>query len=429
MKQSPKVVNPSRFILSPKNHDYNKYKTKKSATDVKKMVDYFSKKQEVMTMTSYYNGELKGKDFHSFLMEDGHNATKEETEKRSREYVRAWEKGSNIYQTVLSFDNKFIDNNIKLEDLNKKLVTKILPEYFRQIGFQDMSKMMWNASLHLDSASGHYHYHIAFAEKAPNFKSPSAKKWQQSVYRRKGKISLEDFNFLKREVVLEVKNDGLLKEKRINLNKDIEDIKERFNINGENYVLNNIKDLNLQDKIDELSVLLEKEREGKKTKIKFNSLKNERIKKLTKDITKELFDGMLKSEKDSFERDLDEINKYYSSLNKMNNVKERVTESMEATEKRKYVDNYVYNALVNNLAFTKKKKITKEDIVKEVVRKNYTNKHYKPNKANNIIRNLVHQPSEGEIRKGIYALRKEMNEAEEEFSKSFQVQYSKYNNS
>lgn len=418
--KTPKVVNPSRFIYAKNNPDVKKEKIYRNGKLVENVVNYPRRKQEVILMTSYFDGKLKHNTFQSYLMEDGHNATEEEAEKRSKEYIKAWE-NSNIYQTVLSFDNKFIDENISLEELNQKLMKKIIPQYLKKIGFQDSKKMLYNASLHLDSKSGHYHYHISFAEKEANYKSPSAKKYMKPVYRRRGKIDLEDFRFLKRITSLEIRREGLLKEQRIRLNKDILEIKEKFNINSENFILHNIKDLHLQDQIDELSELIKEERKTKKQKIKFNSLKNQKIKRLTKDIANSLYKDLLKEEIEKFESTLKEINSFYQQLNNSNNVKEIIKESMESENKRKYVDNFVYNAIINNVDKLNKQSLLKEDIIKEIVTKEYTNKNHVPSKKMNIINHLLKKPPQAKIKRGIYSLKDEMDKAIEEFSKAFQI--------
>lgn len=420
-RKTPIVVSPARWIFGKNNPDAKKEKLDENGKLVKGVVNYPRRKQEVMLMTSYYDGKLKHGTFLSYLMEDGHNATDEEAEKRTDEYLKAWE-NSNVYQTILSFDNDFIDENISLDKLSKKLMTKIIPQYLKKIGFQDTKKMLYNASLHLDSKSGHYHYHISFAEKEPNYKSPSSKKYMKPKYRRRGKIDIEDLNYLKRVTTLEIKRESLLKDKRIQLNKDIEDIKERFNINSDNFILHNIKDLHLQDQIDELSELIKEERKNKNQKIKFNSLKNKKIKNLTKKIAQELYKDLLKEEKDNFESTLKEINSFYQKLNNSNNVKEIIKESDESENKRKYVDNFVYNAIINNLSKTNKVKLNKEDIVKEIVAKEYTNKNHVPNRKNNIINHLLKKPSNAKIKRSIYSLKEEMEKAAEEFSKSFKVQ-------
>lgn len=422
--KTPKVVNPSRWVYSKNSPDVKKQDIIKNGKLVEGQVDYNRRKQEVMLMTDYYTGKLKHKEFKSYLMEDGHNATDDEAKKRSKEYVKAWE-NSNIYQTILSFDNKFIDENISLNALSKKLMTKLIPQYLKKIGFQDPKKMLYNASLHLDSESGHYHYHISFAEKEPNYKSPSAKKYMKPKYRRRGKIDVEDFRFLKRITTLEIQRDGILNQKRIELNKDIANIKSLFDINNENFILHNIKDLHLQDQIDELSELLKEERKSKKGKIKFNSIKNNKLKQLTKEITKELYSDLLKDEKEKFESTLEDINKYYQKLNEDNNVKEQILESEESINKRKYVDNFVYNAIINNLEKPKKNKLKKEDIIKEIVSKEYTNKNHIPSKKNNIINHLLKKTPKVKIKRGIYSLKDEMEKATEEFSKTFNVHYSK----
>ena len=421
---SPKVVNPSRFVYAKNNIDSKYSNAKKNEFAVSNMKNYMRKKQTVMNMVAYYNGELKGKEFHSYLMEDGHNATDEEANKRQKAYLKAWN-NSNVYQTVLSFDNDFIDKNISLEKLNKQLMTKLIPMYLKKIGFQDPKKMLYNASLHLDSKSGHYHYHISFAEKEPNYKSPSAKKYMKPVYRRRGTIDVEDFNFFKRSVTLEVEREGLLRDKRIELNKDIEEIKKKFNIKSENYILFHISDLALEDKIDKLSTLLKEERLTKEKKIKFNSLKNKEIKSLTKEITNDIFNSLLKEEKESFDKHLSEINDYYQKLNNDNNIKEKIISSVESVKKKEYVNNYVYNAIVNGLNTINKKGITREDLLKEIIRKNYPDRI--PDKKRNIINHILKKPSKAQIIKGIKSLKDEMEKASQEFSKSFQVTYN-YNN-
>ena len=146
-KRTPKVVNPSRFIYAKNNPDGKFANKEKNQKLVAEMSDYYSKEQQVLNMVDYYNGDLKTKKgishgYTSFLMEDGHNASKEEIKKRKDEYLKAWE-NSNVYQTVISFDNNFIDENISLKNLEKLMMTEMLPQYLKKIGFQDMNKMLY----------------------------------------------------------------------------------------------------------------------------------------------------------------------------------------------------------------------------------------------------------------------------------------------
>ena len=89
----------------------------------------------------------------------------------------------------------FIDNNIELSNLEKKIVKEVLPKFFKYCGFVDIKKMSYQIAMHTNTK--HYHFHFSFIEKQPNYKCSDGK----IRYRRKGSLSNKEIKFLKNEII------------------------------------------------------------------------------------------------------------------------------------------------------------------------------------------------------------------------------------
>lgn len=282
---SPKVIFNCRFT-----HAFNRsdaHYTEKQIEGLKKRIarkfDYFSNEEKrVMNLFDYYTGNLTKNETMNLVIENGSYATKDEIEKRKKKFVKYAEK-SNLWQGVVSFNNDYLTSNITLEDLEQEMIKTILPRFFKKMGFKDINKMAYNLSLHTDTDN--LHIHFSFIEKEPNYICSNKK----VNYRRKGELTQEEIDFLKNEVVIAVERNQFLSPMITITNEEIEKLKKLFNPKDKNFILYDKKDLLLEEKILHVGSLLYEDRKDKSKKIKFNSLRNEEIKSLVKEIKKYLF--------------------------------------------------------------------------------------------------------------------------------------------
>ena len=108
-------------------------------------------------------------------------------------------------------------------------------------------------------------------------------------YRKQGKLSEEERNFLKNEIVHYLEKEKYFKPLLIETNKEMENLKKFFNKDEKNFILKDKDELLIEDKILKLGELLYYERNGKDSKIKYNSIRNKEITKLATDIKRYLF--------------------------------------------------------------------------------------------------------------------------------------------
>ena len=84
-------------------------------------------------------------------------------------------------------------------------------------------------------------------------------------------------------------------------------------------------------------------------------------------------------EYDNFKESLNKINDYFYKINEDNNIKDIKVDTTAIDNKNKYVDNYIYNAIVNYADYNYKKesknisKIKENDIIQEIILKHYLN--------------------------------------------------------
>lgn len=427
MTKSPKVIFNSIFTLALNNPDSKFKNHNKSIKRVQKMYDYYTNEEKrAMSMYDYYTGKLTKEDTMNLIIEDGSFANEKEVEKRKKLAVKYLE-NSNLWQGVLSFNNDYINANIDIHKLEKELATNILPKFFKRCGFKDTNKMFYQLALHTDTDN--LHFHFSFMEKEPNYIYHKNK----IGYRRSGELSQNEIDFLKSQVVHTIEKEKIYTPLLKETNKDIEELKKYFSPKERNYLLRDKKDLILEEKILRLGQLLYKERYDNDSKIKYGSIKDKEIINLTKDIKNYLFsknNDNFKLEYNNFKESLNKINNYFYKINEDNNIKDIVVDTTLTDSKNKYIDNYIYNAIVNYANYNYKKesknitKIKENDIIQEIILKHYLDNKKQTRK--DILKTYFTNTNskqkfrnKQEIENAIKSINDEMDEAQKEFSKLF----------
>lgn len=391
------------------------------------MFDYFSNAEKrAMNLFDYYTGKINKNEKVNLVLENGNYATEEEIERRKKDYKK-YIKYSNLYLGILSFNNDYIDESIELQELEQKIVKEAIPKFLRYCGFKDIKKMSYQVALHTNTDN--YHFHIAFIEKEPNYITSSGK----VAYRRKGTFTKKERNFFRSEVMHLIERHKYFTPLVKNTNQEIDKLKTYFKPTERNFVLRNKKDLILEENIIKLGYLIYTKRECENSKIKFNSIYDKEIKDLTKSIKKYLFkdkNSLLYKQDKIIKDSLNDINKYFERIHKANNIK-TTFKSDYVKEKEKYIDNYVYNAIVNYslnkykyLSKNNFKGLTEEELLQEIILKNY--KKTKSRRKLDILENYLSSKNnksqfvnKRQIEKSIKKINAEMEEAITEFSRLF----------
>ena len=428
MTKSPKVIFRSSFKFALDHPDRPFTYTEASAKNmIGGMYNYFSNvKKRAMDMFDYFEGKINKVNTVNLVLENGKYASKEDIEKRKIAYLKYFKK-SNLWQGIISFDNDYINESIELEQLEKKIVKEVLPRFFKKCGFKDIDKISYQVALHTNTDN--YHFHISFIEKEPNYICDNGK----ITYRRKGVLSKKEKDFLKREIIHVIDRHREFTTLVVRNYKNIEELKKYFKSGTRNFVLKNYDDLVLEENILRLGKLLYEKRNGKNKRIKFNSIYDKDIKDLTKSIKKYLFkdrkSSLYKQDKE-FKKSLNEINNYFYKKNKENHIRSRF-KSDYSIKKEEYVDNYIYNAIVNHACYKysklkeSKSYLKDDDVIKEAVLKLYK-KNHKQSKSEILINYLKNSndklkyKNKYKIEESIKNINLEMEEAKTEFSKLFQ---------
>lgn len=419
MMTSPKVVVMNKYTPSYNNLNFH-YSTKEAVhNSTMNMFDYYAdNKKKAFFMLDYFSGKI-GKDKEMNIMfENGEYATKDEIEHRKKQYEKYIE-NSNIYKLVISFPEGFLEENVDIKDFEKKLAKEIIPQFLKKCGFVDIKKMSYQFSLHTNTK--HLHFHLSFAEKQPNFKS-----YGKIDYRKKGKLTKEELRYFKDLIIHSINREKIYTPLLKETNKNIEELKQYFNPKDKNFLLNNKDDILLEDKILKLGELLSEKREGNQ-KIKFNSIKDKEIISLTKDIKKYIFDkddSNLKQDYDQFKNNLKDINQYFRSIAESNHS--NTVDDTLIKNKKKYLDNYILNAIVNHANYKyKNSKISEDELLREVVYKEY--KRNRISSKYDIIRNFlsntnrcIKYKNKYQIRQAVKNINDELEEAQRDFAKLFQ---------
>ena len=445
-KKSPKVVFKSKYCLALNSRD-NKNKSSNykedRLKDVDDMVDYFSnEKKKTVGMFEYYMGHTR-KENYNLILEDGSNATKKDIARIKTEYKKYIE-NSNLWKGILSFKREYLDENIDIKTLEQKIAKEVMPQFLKYCGFKDIKNMSYVFSIHTNRKH-QPHIHFAFIEKKPNFICANNK----LGYRRKGKISIDEQNYLKRLVELAIERERYYTPLLKKTNEDIDYLKSYFNPKERNFTLRNVNEIYIEEDILKLGELIKQYRERNNQtskKVKYNSIKNnelgKEIKSLTKEIKKYLFNddtSILYASRKDINKDLENLNNYFDELNKNNNIEELTSDNSIVNKKEEYIDNYIYNSIVNHSLYkyehismiVKNKnnidKITIDDLIQEVAYQNSKRNKYNDKQRRKLVldnyfkgnSSISKFPSKHQMEKALKNINYEMEKASQEFSKLF----------
>ena len=309
---------------------------------------------------------------------------------------------SNIQLAVLSFYQSYVDENISVKELQKKIATDVIPKFLSYCGYENPKENLeWIVALHSDRENN-YHFHIAWIEKNKCYRN----RYNKLEHKVKLTLSDNEINFLKRQASLTIERKKLYTPAIIQLENDFSELKKYFNPKDQNFTLRNVNNLELEEKIIKLGFLINQIRSTNKKYIKYNSLpKNDigkEIRKLTIEIKKELFkDVNLKKNKDNIYNSIDKINDILIDIDKRNNISEvgfeNAMDNKMIKDKLEKSDNYILNAIVNHALYNfdnikrkiKKNNFKLEDVINQIAFEEY-NKNFKVNNINTIKKFKIH---------------------------------------
>ena len=233
-------------------------------------------------------------------------------------------------------------------------------------------------------------------------------------------------------------------------NEDIDYLKSYFNPNEKNFILKNVEEIFIEEKILKLGEFVKEYRsinDQSSRKIKYNSIKNnelgKEIKSLTKDIKKYLFNddiSLLYDSRKEIKNDLNKLNRYFEKLDNENNIETNIKNNSIVNKKEEYLDNYIYNSIVNHSLYkyenvsavvknkTDNDKITIEDLIQEIAYQNnlkefkLSDQQRRKKVLDNYFKNgniITMFPSKYKMEKNIKNINYEMEKASQEFSKLF----------
>lgn len=445
-KKSPNVIFKSKYCLAFNSRDnkntYFNYKEDR-LKDVDDMIDYFSnEKKKTVGMFEYYMGHTRGEKY-NLILENGNYATKKDVKKIKEDYKKYIE-NSNLWKGILSFKKEYLDENIDIKTLEQKIAKEVMPQFLKYCGFKDIKNMSYVFSIHTNRKH-QPHIHFAFIEKKPNYLYCNNK----INYRRKGKITLDEQRYLKRLVELVIEREKYYTPLLKKTNEDIDYLKSYFNPKEKNFILKNISEIYVEEDILKLGELLKEYRERynqSSGRIKYNSIKNDRlgqeIKTLTKRIKKYLFNdstSILYSGKKDINNDLQKLNDYFDMLNQNNNIEELIQNNSIVNKKQEYIDNYIFNSIVNHSLYkynqislivknkSKKDIISIEDLIQELAYQNREKKLLDDKKRRKQVLDnyfkgtdsITSFPNKYRIEKALKNINYEMEKASQEFSKLF----------
>ncbi|MDO5557800.1 MAG: hypothetical protein Q4G05_06165, partial [Clostridia bacterium] len=343
------------------------------------LFDYFmggKKENSVMEENQMKREEMAMLKNGSFLLDKDVSAI----QKRWSNYIE----NSNIQLAVLSFNQNYVDNNISVKELQKKIATDVMPKFLSYCGYENPKENLeWIVALHSDRENN-YHFHISWVEKRKCYRN----RYNQLENRVKLLLSDNENNFLKRQSILTIERKKLYTPALITLEKDFEELKTYFNPKDKNFTLKDIHNLKIEENIVKLGFLLNQIRTADKKYIKYNSLPNneigKKIKELTQLIKKDIFkDQRIQNSKQDIFDSINKINNILLDIDKRNNISnigfESALENIMIQSKLEKSDNYVLNAIVNHALYNfeyQKRKINKsnftvEDLINQVAYDNY----------------------------------------------------------
>ena len=445
-KNTPNVVYKNKYSLALNSVDNKNqsldYKNSRYK-DIDDMIDYFSNiKKKAIDIFDYLSGDRKSKEY-NLILENGQSVSPDEIKTIKSSFKKHIE-NSNLWKGIISFKNGYLEENIDIKTLEQKFAKEIIPQFLKYCGFKNIKNMSYVFSIHTNNEH-QPHIHFAFVEKKPNYIMANKK----VGYRRMGKITKDEQRYLKRLVELVIEREKYYTPLLKKTNEDIDYLKSYFNSKEKNFILRNINNLYIEEDILKLGELVKQYREKynqTSKRVKYNSLKNNRlgkeIKTLTNEIKKYLFNddtSTLFNSRKEINKDLEMLNNYFDDLNKNNNIEELIINNSIVNKKEEYIDNYIYNSIVNHsiykyehiLMSVKTKdnedKITIEDLIQEVAYRNsksdiFTDKQRRRVVLNNYFKannSITKFPNKHKMEKALKNINYEMEQASQEFSKLF----------
>ena len=352
------------------------------------MFDYFmggKKSEEVMEKNQMKRERMA-------MLKDGSYLLDKNVSSMQKRWCQLIE-NSNIQMAVLSFNQSYVDENISITELQRKIATDVIPKFLSYCGYEKPKENLeWIVALHSDRENN-YHFHISWIEKNKCYHT----KQNTLGHRIQLTLSENESNFLKRQANLAIERKKLYTPALIELEQNFEELKTYFNPKDQNFTLKKIKDLELEEKILKLGFLLNEIRSTDKKYIKYQSLPKEgigkEIRELTKEIKKEIFkDSRIKNSKENITRSINKINQILLDIDRRNNISnigfENIIDNKLIQSKLEKNENYILNAIVNHALYnfsyrSKVKKIDAfkvEDILIEVASDEYKKENYFPKK-------------------------------------------------
>ena len=400
------------------------------------MIEYYlgsKKDKEIMNRNKMYREQMA-------MLKDGTYIKDNQVQSMQQAWAKYLE-NSNVQLAVLSLNQNYVDKNISIKKLQTEVATTILPKLFNYCGYNNPQKNLeWVVSLHCDRINN-YHFHIAWIEKRKSYKLKSNK----LEYRRKLHLTIDENNFFKRQVSLTIERSKLYRPALIQLNKELEELRNYFDPKDINFTLKNISDLDLEEDIIKLGYLLNKIRNTNKKYIKYGSLPRngigKEIRNLTKNIKNKIFDNNkeLQVSRKKVNESIKKLNTIFLSIDKRNNISnvgsENAFNNKIIKEKIYKNDNYFLNAIVNHALYTYNNKnnsytnkIKLEDIINEVAISIYKNDYQHKYKdyqkpirlqiLNNQFKYGIYQ-NKSKITKALNRLSKEAEKSAEKFYEMF----------
>ena len=133
MTNSPKVVFNYKFELAINNPDRHRRSENKIIKRTVGMFDYYSNvKKQAMNIFDYYTGDINKNEKMNLILENGKLATKEDIEKRKKQYAK-YINNSNLSKCVVSFNNDYINENIDIHKLEQLMVKEVIPMFLKKL--------------------------------------------------------------------------------------------------------------------------------------------------------------------------------------------------------------------------------------------------------------------------------------------------------
>ena len=232
-------------------------------------------------------------------------------------------------------------------------------------------------------------------------------------------------NFLKSQIVHNIEKNSIYTSTLIKTNNKIEDLKKYFDKDDKNFILHNKKDLELENKIYDLGKKLYLNGNGNNGRIKYNSIDDNEIKGLFKDIKKYIFNNKneeFNNDYLEFKKNINVLNNYFKKISLDNHVKDYVNNDL-TKNKEKYLNNFILNKIVNYANDNYRlKTLNENNIIKGIILNKYKDNELKD--RYNILKNYLSNPTNKlinkyEIERAIKSINYEMEESIKEFRKMF----------